>query len=433
MGVGMYFINRICSSLISILMITQLFDPRGKRKKTNQVIYGTFLLEAVIILICSFKDRSNLTATVEVVLDASLFFAFYPLFYATVKQWAMTYLVLANITILSTASARMIATAITDGLREHDIAYCLIRTAIFAIWGIIIVLWGRDAFEGITRWKYQKWLAVAETIISCFTIPMHIRRAYKGVSLELENLSGFIFVTCIMIGFVIMCYFLYFILKEYFVKREMVEHDNNEGVLRMATLGLEQRIEMMDEYAKKLRVMNHDRRHFNAVLLEMLNQGEVEEAKKLLEKETYRVPKPIRKWCENETVNVAIGHYLSMAEEKGISLISRIDIPKEIEYDTIGLSMMLGNLIENAIHACQQIDHEEKVIVIKVIHQGQFIIEIENSCVKKVELDKNGYPTTKKMNHGYGTKSVVAFVKENNGEILYSTKENRFSVRIILP
>ena len=189
----------------------------------------------------------------------------------------------------------------------------------------------------------------------------------------------------------------------------------------------------MDEYAKKLRVINHDRRHFNAILLEMLNQGEIEEAKKMLETETYRVPRPIHKWCENETVNVAIGHYLSVAEEKGISLISKIDIPKEIEYDSIGLSMMLGNLIENAIQACQQIENGEKVIIIKVLHQGQFIIELENSCIKRVELDKNGFPTTKKMNHGYGTKSVVAFVQENHGEILYSVKENRFSVRIILP
>ena len=249
----------------------------------------------------------------------------------------------------------------------------------------------------------------------------------------LKPLKGFLYGVCSTIGYVLFCYFLYFILKEYFVKLEVSEHDNNVNVLRMATLGLEQRIEVMDEYAKKLRVINHDRRHFNAILLEMLNQGEIEDAKKMLETETYRVPRPICKWCENETVNVAIGHYLSIAEEKGISLISKIDIPKEIEYDSIGLTMMLGNLIENAIQACQQIEKGEKIIVIKVLHQGQFIIELENSCVKKVELDKNGFPTTKKMNHGYGTKSVVAFVKENQGEIVYSVKENRFSVRIILP
>ena len=429
----MLVINRLCSSIIGILMLSQFFDPRGKRKKTNQIIFGTLVVEAIVIMNAGFRDGSALFDLVEVVVVASLFFAFYPLFYASVKKWVLVYLALINICIVTTVIALGVSNVITSNVREQEIAFGMIRLAFFAVWLIAIVIYGRDVFERICQWKNSRMFAIVKIVLSCFIIPAYLNYVYNKLEVNQNNLKGFLYGACSTTAFVLFCYFLYFILKEYFVKLEVAEHDNNVNVLRMATLGLEQRIEVMDEYAKKLRVINHDRRHFNAILLEMLNQGEIEEAKKMLETETYRVPRPIRKWCENETVNVAIGHYLSVAEEKGISLISKIDIPKEIEYDSIGLSMMLGNLIENAIQACQQIENGEKIIVIKVLHQGQFIIELENSCVKKVELDKNGFPTTKKMNHGYGTKSVVAFVKENQGEIVYSVKENRFSVRIILP
>lgn len=429
----MLVINRLCSSIIGILMLSQFFDPRGKRKKTNQVIFGTLVVEVILIMNVGFRDGSALFDLVEVVVVASLFFAFYPLFYANVKKWVLVYLALINICIVTTVIALVVSNVITSNAREQEVAFGMIRLAFFSVWLITIVIYGRDVFERICQWKSCRIFAIAKIVLSCFIIPLYLNYVYNQLEVNQNNLKGFLYGVCSTIGYVLFCYFLYFILKEYFVKLEVSEHDNNVNVLRMATLGLEQRIEVMDEYAKKLRVINHDRRHFNAILLEMLNQGEIEDAKKMLETETYRVPRPIRKWCENETVNVAIGHYLSIAEEKGISLISKIDIPKEIEYDSIGLSMMLGNLIENAIQACQQIEKGEKIIVIKVLHQGQFIIELENSCVKKVELDKNGFPTTKKMNHGYGTKSVVAFVKENQGEIVYSVKENRFSVRIILP
>ena len=76
----MLVINRLCSSIIGILMLSQFFDPRGKRKKTNQVIFGTLVVEVILIMNVGFRDGSALFDLVEVVVVASLFFAFYPLF-----------------------------------------------------------------------------------------------------------------------------------------------------------------------------------------------------------------------------------------------------------------------------------------------------------------------------------------------------------------
>ena len=433
MGVSMLVINRILSSFISILIISQLFDPRGKSKRTNQIMFGLFCLEAVLVAICCMDGSSRLLSTVEVIVLASLFFSFYPLFYVNLKSWCQVYFFLTNVTISISVLSACIAGAITESASERTIVYGLVRLVLFGVWGIAILIWGRELYEAVCQSVYRRPLGIINLVLSIFLIPTYVY-LLCAVLIKNNSSSERLLLTAFLISvFILICYLLYFILKESVVKQEKNEHDHNENLLRMATAGLEKRIEVVEEYVEKLRVVNHDRRHFNAMLLELLNQGEVDRARELLEQEAYRVPKPICKWCENETVNVAIGHYLSMAQEKGISLISRIEIPKDFEYDTIGFSMMLGNLIENAIQACQQIESGEKIIWIKVLYQGQFLIEIENTFEKDVELDKEGYPVAKRRGHGFGTRSVDAFIKENQGEILYSIKDKRFSVRIILP
>ena len=276
----MLVINRLCSSIIGILMISQFFDPRGKRKKTNQIIFGTLVVEAIVVMNAGFRDSSVLFTLAEVVVVASLFFAFYPLFYASVKKWVLVYLALINISIVTTVVAFGVSNVITSNVREQTIAFGMIRLALFAVWLIAIWVYGRDVFERMCHWKNCRTYAIIKIVLSCFIIPPYLNYVYSKLEINHNNLKGFLYGVCSTIAYVLFCYFLYFVLKEYFVKLEVAEHDNNVNVLRMATLGLEQRIEVMDEYAKKLRVINHDRRHFNAILLEMLNQGEIEEAKK---------------------------------------------------------------------------------------------------------------------------------------------------------
>lgn len=345
----------------------------------------------------------------------------------------MVFLTLSNINILITCIAGWLAQKAPIVREKQILFYYLARFTAFIIVGIFIIISGRELFYRVKRTKKFIVYEVLTGIISLITIPTYLIYVYEVLRKSDEKMDQILFSACVILVFVLICYSIYFIFKELLGKQEQVEYEHNENLLRVATSGLEQRIEAVDEYIEKLRVVNHDRRHFNIMLLELLNQGEIEKAKDLLEKESNRSLRPIYKWCENPTVNVAIGHYLSMAKEKGISLFSKIDIPREIKYDTIGFSMMLGNLIENAIQACEMIENGDKVIWIKVIYQGQFIIELENTFEKEVEFDQFGYPVAKRSGHGFGTRSVESFVKENQGEIVYSIKSKRFSVRIILP
>lgn len=433
MELGLVILNRILSSVFGILMINHFFNPRGEREKTNQVMYGSILLEAVIVVGCYFYGSYLLLFLVETIIVAGLFFSFYPLFYADSVKWMLTYFVLTDINIFITGLVSKIVEKMSIEKGNGLTVYCSFRIIAFLVAAVIVLSCDKKLPEKLHTKKHSKSLSVIFSIVTVFFIQVYFLDLYQVLKKSNEEMPKILFSTCAVLVFVIICFFFYFIMKESMGKQDQMEYEHNENLLRVATNGLEQRIKAVEVYVEKLRVINHDRRHFNAMLLELLNQGEVEKAKELLKKESSRTTQLSYRWCDNPTVNAAIGHYLSIAQEKGISLVCKIDVPKDIEYDTIGFSMMLGNLIENAIQACEQKKTGEKVIWIKVMYQGQFLIELENTIEKEVEFDNRGFPLSKRSGHGFGTKSVEAFVKENNGEIVYSAKNKRFTVRIILP
>ena len=96
------------------------------------------------------------------------------------------------------------------------------------------------------------------------------------------------------------------------------------------------------------------------------------------------------------------------------------------------LAIAISNLFENAIHACEKVSESERFIDITARHKEQLLLEVVNSCDRKVELDEDGYPFSIEEGHGIGTRSVLAFVKETDSAIQYIAGDKTFKVRMII-
>lgn len=55
-----------------------------------------------------------------------------------------------------------------------------------------------------------------------------------------------------------------------------------------------------------------------------------------------------------------------------------------------------------------------------------------NNSAADIALDKNGYPATCEEGHGIGSKSVIAFAKKYDGELIYKVDHNIFRVRLLV-
>ena len=107
------------------------------------------------------------------------------------------------------------------------------------------------------------------------------------------------------------------------------------------------------------------------------------------------------------------------------------------KFETMDISTMFGNLLDNAIESVKLIPEKEKRLIhLNISRQKQFIlIRLENPYSGTIKY-KNGFPITTKtdeFNHGYGLKSVQNTVKKYDGSLTINADQQWFEIRIMIP
>lgn len=214
--------------------------------------------------------------------------------------------------------------------------------------------------------------------------------------------------------------------------QEKAKLESDAYLMEITAKNMKERLQLTEASMQKDRVMRHDRRHFEALLYQLLEEGNVEDTKKYLAERLAMEPQSVMKYCENTTINAAISHYIACAKMENISMTVSANIPGELSVDELELAIVISNLLENAINACRKISEKDRYLKLTAMYKNQLLLEIENSCDRKVVLDENGHPFSKDEDHGIGTRSVLAFANKTDSEISYLAEENRFRVRMIV-
>jgi len=189
----------------------------------------------------------------------------------------------------------------------------------------------------------------------------------------------------------------------------------------------------MDKVAQQNSLATHDRRHFNSMLLHLLDQGELEEARTYLKQQLAHTIPQTRVYCQNKAVNAAIGYYIAKAEASGVPVETNLDIPTQLPFDSVELALVVSNLLENAIQAVSHLPQgHARFIHFTCRQKGRLLLEMSNPCPEHTILDNNGLPFSAQSGHGLGTRSVVAFANKYHAELLYSIRDNLFTVRLLI-
>ncbi|MBE5909672.1 sensor histidine kinase [Pseudobutyrivibrio sp.] len=220
--------------------------------------------------------------------------------------------------------------------------------------------------------------------------------------------------------------------KEIILKQNEIKLQSDAEIMALATKNMKERLTSSEEVIEQDRKMRHDRRHFEALLLSLLQEGNIEKAKSCLEDRMAIEPRSIKKYCDNATINASLTHYVSLAELNNIKITVSTNIPRELEMDELQLAIVISNLLENAIHACENLDENDRFIEVTAKYKSQLLLEIVNSCDGVVPLNEDGYPFSNMSNHGIGTRSVLAFIQETDSDIKYISENGVFKVRMVI-
>lgn len=129
----------------------------------------------------------------------------------------------------------------------------------------------------------------------------------------------------------------------------------------------------------------------------------------------------------NRVVSVILNEYIQSMHTSAIEFDMDIQVPEVLFVTAADLYILIGNTLDNAIEACQNIPKEQRKISIKLhTHNNILFYELENPYTDKhLKRIRNRY-------HGYGLKNVNRCVEKYKGKIEISKSEGIFRITALL-
>lgn len=136
----------------------------------------------------------------------------------------------------------------------------------------------------------------------------------------------------------------------------------------------------------------------------------------------------------NLMADAILNSKLTMAEEREIRINCKAKLPEQINIADVDLCVILGNLLDNAIEACEQIEVEKRFLRIYIIvNKSQLYISIQNGAKEELNFNERNYITNKRGSHGFGMRRVKAMVDKYSGYLNLANEPGIFAAEVTMP
>lgn len=139
----------------------------------------------------------------------------------------------------------------------------------------------------------------------------------------------------------------------------------------------------------------------------------------------------------NNALDLILIEKRRLSEEKGVHIQTMVDGSLMNFMKAYQIYSMFGNLLDNAIEACEKLENpEERVVRLKIAKErGTVLVETINKAPGQVEFFDGLPKSTKehKQNHGFGMKSIRSIAQRYNGMMMAKLEGGQFRVKIVFP
>ena len=134
-------------------------------------------------------------------------------------------------------------------------------------------------------------------------------------------------------------------------------------------------------------------------------------------------------------IDAILNSKISLANSKKINVNAKAAVPEKLNISEIDLCVVIGNLLDNAIEACEKIADGEKFIRIFIgMKNTQLYIYIANTAPGGKQIKANGrFATQKGGYHGFGLVRIDKTIEKYRGYVKRSSEDGAFTTEILLP
>ena len=142
----------------------------------------------------------------------------------------------------------------------------------------------------------------------------------------------------------------------------------------------------------------------------------------------------------NIVVDAIVGNKIQVASLAGIRIDTTIAVPKELFIGPLDLSTILGNVLDNAIEACERITDTDidQVIHLNMGYDNQTLFfKVKNpSNGQTIVKKENRFLSSKKVlkkNHGYGLVNIQKVIDKYSGHYSIQVEDDSFTISLVIP
>ena len=230
-----------------------------------------------------------------------------------------------------------------------------------------------------------------------------------------------------LFGIFLLLYEMYRVARE-FTRNARLDRENQ-------LLAMESRRYMeLQTYLDNTRRLRHDFRQHLHVIAGLTETGQLEELKSYLHQYESELSEHRPSLCANAAVDALAGYYDHAAGQQSVPVEWKLALPRQLPMPEADLCTILGNLLENALHASQKLPPEQRRVQVmaQMLSPAMLGLVVENRYDGMLKKQQGILHSTKHEGTGIGLVSAETVVHKYNGNLHLETEEQIFRVNVLL-
>ena len=184
----------------------------------------------------------------------------------------------------------------------------------------------------------------------------------------------------------------------------------------------------------EMRGYKHDFHHHLQTLNGQLEAGEVDRALAYIEKlddQLMNVDTLLK--TGNVSLDAILSAKIAQAKAEGIAVNVKANVPDSLTISDLELSIVVGNLLDNAIEACRSVSGDRFIRLFISMKGTMLYFSMLNSAGEKRSKTAGLFASRKDGIHGFGLRRAQAILEEHGGWVKYNSEEGAFTSEFLVP
>lgn len=185
---------------------------------------------------------------------------------------------------------------------------------------------------------------------------------------------------------------------------------------------------------KEMRGYKHDFHHHLQALKGQLEAGEVDRALVYIEQldnQLMNVDTLLK--TGNVSLDAILSAKIAQAKAENIAVNVKANVPDALTISDLELSIIIGNLLDNAIEACRTVTGERFIRIFISMKGSMLYFSMLNAAGEKMKKTGSLFATHKDGVHGFGLRRAEAILEEHGGWVKYNSEDGAFTSEFLVP